>query len=186
MRVAGKASYSARAAKTKTEMRKPSTRASLPPRNSDNMKRKIDTSILVAEVRARYGTVSYEGSSKHKLNPHIFGLEPFRGRRGDRTLCDKHALFSPADMRRVPTLLERALRARLVGSHIWTVDDNGWIYELTVTNPTTNEHHGYPLRPFEAFAEIVYRHFQGWVLVHGSHADQAAALACRERYGFRS
>jgi hypothetical protein len=50
----------------------------------------------------------------------------------------------------VSVLLERALGAQLVGSHIWTVDDNGWIYELSVTNVTTNEHHGYPFRSSEA------------------------------------
>jgi hypothetical protein len=69
---------------------------------------------------------------------------------------------------------------------MWTVDDNGWIYELAVTNRTSNERHGYPLRASEAFAETGYRHFQSWVLEHGSDADRAAALACRERYGFRS
>jgi hypothetical protein len=87
-------------------------------------------------------------------------------------------------MKRVPALLERALRAQLVGSHMWTVDDNGWIYELAVTNATTNEHHGYPLRPSEAIAEVVFRHFQQWAWENGSESDKAAALACQERYGF--
>jgi hypothetical protein len=158
----------------------------LPPRRSDNEKRKLYVNITALDVQVRYGTVSYKGSSKHKQNPHLFGLEPFRGRRGDRTLCDKHAGFSPEDMVRVPLLLQRALCARLVGSHMWTVDDNGWIYELAVTNPTSNEHHGYPLRPSEAIAETVFRHFQSWALENGSENDKAAASACRERYGFRS
>jgi hypothetical protein len=98
--------------------------------------------------------VTYKGSSKHKLTPHISGLPPFRGHRGDRTLCSKHASFSSADRKRVPVLLERALGGQLVGSHIWTVDDNGWIYELSVTNVTTHEHHGYPLPSSEAIAEL--------------------------------
>jgi hypothetical protein len=87
-------------------------------------------------------------------------------------------------MDRIPALLQRALRARLVGSHIWTVDDNGWIYELVVTNPTTNERHGYPLRPSDPFAVTVYRHFQGWALENGSEIEKAAAVACWELYGF--
>jgi hypothetical protein len=65
------------------------------------------------------------------------------------------------------------------------VDDNGWIYELAITNSESGEHHGYPLRPSEAIAETVYRHFQSWALENGSEKDKAAALACRERYGFR-
>jgi hypothetical protein len=169
-----------------TEMKRPEIRSTLRPRRSDNEKRRLYFNIAAVEVQARYGSVFYKGSSKHKQNPHLFGLEPFRGRRGDRTLCDKHAAFLPADMERVPMLLQRALSARLVGSHIWTVDDNGWIYELAVTNPTSNEHHGYPLRSSEAIAEIVYRHFHGWALQHGSDSDKGAALACRERYGFRT
>ncbi len=39
-------------------------------------------------------TVHYEGSSKHKLHPHLFGLEPFNGGRDDATLCDE-ADFRP-------------------------------------------------------------------------------------------
>jgi len=169
-----------------TTMKRPKTRLASPPRRSENAKRKLFINITAVEVRARYRSVSYNGSSKHKQNPHLFGLEPFRGHRGDRTLCDKHASFSPQDIERIPALLQRALRARLVGSHVWTVDDNGWIYELVVTNPTSNERHGYPLRPSEAIAEIVYRHFQSWAFENGSETDKAAALACRERYGFRS
>ena len=34
-------------------------------------------------------TVHYEGSSKHKRHPHLFGLEPFNGERDDATLCDE-------------------------------------------------------------------------------------------------
>jgi len=117
-----------------TTMKRPKTRLASPPRRSENAKRKLFINITAVEVRARYRSVSYNGSSKHKQNPHLFGLEPFRGHRGDRTLCDKHASFSPQDIERIPALLQRALRARLVGSHVWTVDDNGWIYELVVTN----------------------------------------------------
>jgi hypothetical protein len=167
-------------------MKKPISRENLPSRKSENRKQKLNTMINSHEARARYGTPVYEGSSKHKQNPHLFGLEPFRGHRGDRTLCDKHASFSPIDMKRIPVLLERALRVPLVGSHLWTVDDNGWIYELAVTNATTNEHHGYPLRHSDAIAEIVFRHFQRWAFQEGSEGDRAAASACQQRYGFRS
>jgi hypothetical protein len=166
-------------------MRRPSPRADLPPRTSDNVKRQLAQGLAAEDVYAQFGATTYGGSSKHKQNPHLFGLEPFRGIRGDRTLCDKHASFRPSDMARIPALLDRALRASLVGSHIWTVDDNGWIYELAITNPATHERHGYPLRPAEAIAEIVFRHFKVWAANGGSASDKAAALACQKLYGFK-
>ena len=165
-------------------MKRPSPRAALPPRTSDNQKRRLAQDLTAEDVYARFGATIYCGSSKHKQNPHLFGLAPFRGIRGDRTLCDKHAAFRPSDMARIPDLLDRALRAGLVGSHMWTIDDNGWIYELSVTNSGTHERHGYPLRPSEAIAEVVFRHFKAWAVGAGSDKDMTAAVACQRLYGF--
>lgn len=165
-------------------MRRPSPRADLRPRTSDNAKRHLDTNLTAEQVRAQFGATTYCGSPKHKQNPHIFGLEPFRGNRGDRTLCDSHASFQPSDMARIPVLLDRALRSGLVGSHMWTIDDNGWIYELALTNATTSERHGYPLRPSEAIAELVFQHFASWATVNGDDSDRNAVHACRTLYGF--
>jgi hypothetical protein len=166
-------------------MRKPSSRNNLPPRKSDNLKRKLAKNPSEVDVNTQFGATTYGGSSKHKRNPHLFGLEPFQGIRGDRTLCDEHASFGISDMARIPALLNRALQASLVGSHMWTVDDNGWIYELAITNVTTSERHGYPLRASEAIAEIVFRHFKAWAMQSGSSNDMSAALACQARYGFK-
>jgi len=166
-------------------MSKPKTRGTLPKRSSENTKRRLDLQPEPGHVAQRFANISYEGSSKHKRHPHLYNLEPFLGSRGDATLCDTHASFGPTDMARVPLLLTRARRAALLGSHIWTVDDTGWIYELTPTNETLNQHHGYPLLGTEAITEEVFRHFMQWANVAGTPADRAAAFACQSLYGFK-
>jgi hypothetical protein len=167
-------------------MRKPKPRTEIPPRSSENKKRKLFEVMDTESLKTVFASMRYEGSPKHKRNPHLFGLEPYHGERGDETLCDEHAGFVPSDFGRIPRLLDRAQGASLVGNFIWTVDDNGWIYELTVTNIGLNQHHGYPLRPSEAIAEKVYCRFRTWAMQHGSPADLTAADACQSFYGFRS
>ena len=166
-------------------MSRPRMRDDLPPRKSENRKRRLDPEATPEQVHARFLNIRYGGSSKHKWHPHLFGLEPYRGERGDATLCDAHARFQPEDMQRVPDLLVRARRAALIGTLIWTVDDNGWIYELECTNQVQNEHHGYPLRGGDATAEVVFHQFRQWANIHGTAADMEAARACERRYGFK-
>ena len=43
----------------------------------------------------------------------------------------------------------------------------------------TNEYHGYPVRPSEAIAELVYKRFSAWAIAHGNPQDQQAARACK-------
>ncbi len=167
-------------------MKKPKPRLDIPPRSNDNRKPKLYEVMDTEALAALFDGMTYEGSSKHKQLPHLFGLEPFRGDRGDRTLCDRHAAFRPSDFARVPRMLARARAASLVGNFIWTVDDNGWIYELAITNAGLNQYHGYPLRPSEAIAEKVFIRFHAWAELHGEVEDVAAARACRNFYGFRS
>lgn len=166
-------------------MKKPKPRIDIPPRSNSNQKRKLHDIKPAAELAALFDGLAYEGSSKHKQNPHLFGLEPFCGDRGDRTLCDAHAKFGLSDRSRIPTLLDRARNASLVGNFVWTIDDNGWIYELAVTNREQKQYHGYPLRPNEAIAEKVFIRFRDWAALSGSEQDQAAARACERFYGFR-
>ena len=167
-------------------MKKLKPRPGIPPRSNENRMRKFFDIMSTEQLTTSLARMKYEGSPKHKQNPHLFGLEPFRGERGDRTLCDAHARFSQDDFARLPRLLERAQAASLVGNFIWTVDDNGWIYELAVTNVGQNQYHGYPVRPSEAIAEKVFIRFRDWAALHGSAQDKAAAQACQSFYGFRS
>ena len=132
-------------------------------------------------------TVHYEGSPKHKRHPHLFGLEPFNGDRDDATLCDE-ADFQPDQMADIPALVQRGIRAGLIGHTerlLWTVADDGWIFEARETNRETAEFHGYPILPEESIGRLVFNRFANWADAHGSAADRAAATACRLRYRFR-
>jgi hypothetical protein len=166
-------------------MRKPPRRLDIPPRNKDNNKRRLWRDIPPSVVGELLETVTYKGSPKHKRNPRIFDLEPFIGDRGDATLCDDHANFQPADMAEIPRLIERGLKAGLIGTNLWTVSDSGWIFEGRLTNAIRSEYHGYPVRPAEAIAEPVYRRFRAWAAAAGDAADKRAAENCAALYRFR-
>lgn len=132
-------------------------------------------------------TVHYEGSSKHKRSPHLFGLEPFNGDRDDATLCDE-ADFQPDQMADIPALVQRGIRAGLIGHTarlLWTVADDGWIFEARETNRETAQFHGYPILPEESIGRLVFNRFADWANAHGTDADRSAAAACRLRYDFR-
>ena len=168
-------------------MRRPSPRPGLPARRSDNEKRRLSAEPEAGEIRALRQNVRYRGSPKHKLYPHLYGLEPFLGRRGDATLCDRDAGFRPEDMAALPGIIDRALRAGLVGEHgiLWAIADNGWIYEARITNAGRSEYHGYPVRSSEAIAQAVYQRFRDWANNQGDERARVAAANCGQLYGFR-
>ena len=74
-------------------------------------------------------------------------------------------------MARVPALVERGIIAGLIGDNdkqgdptiIWTVDDDGWIYEGRITTPTQAVYHGYPLLPSDAFSKKVIARYTEYV-----------------------
>lgn len=164
---------------------RPGTRDHLPRRRDSMRKRRFEENVSEADVQTRFAGITYGGSSKHKALPHLFGLVPSGSAPPDATLCDRDAGFTPNDMSRIPALLDRARRAHLIGNLIWTVDDNGWVYELELTNSGQNEHHGYPLRAGDPFVERVFGVFKEWAAVHGTDDDRNAAEACAKRYGLK-
>jgi hypothetical protein len=169
-------------------MKKPTPRPDdLPPRRGDRNPRLSEQPDpqLIEDLLAR---AHYVGSSKHKANPHLYGLPPFLGNRGDATLCDTHSGFLPEHLASIPKMLQRGIRAGLVGTsgQIWTISETGWIYECRLTNPTQAEYHGFPVRGSEAIGELVYHRFVAWAHSQGGPADQAVAKQCRALYGFRS
>lgn len=167
-------------------MKKPTKRADLPRRNSDNDKRRLDPAPDPQFINQLLSTVHYAGSSKHKRNPHLFDLKRFNGKRGDETLCDEHAGFSPEDMAGIPAIVQRGLKAGLIGDRVlWTIGDNGWIFEARLTNSETNEYHGYPVRPTEAIGEPVFRRYAEWASAHGAESDKQALQNCSAVYGFK-
>jgi hypothetical protein len=175
-------------------MNRPPRRPDIPPRRSDNEKRRLHPEPGVTlRVTALLRVATYHGISKHKRDPVRFGLRHYRGRRGDESLCDDHANFEPDQMPRVPAMMQRGIRAGLLGhlisqgapTMLWAVADSGWIFEARVTNISVPDYHGYPVRPSEAIAELVFRRFHAWAETHGEVADRRAAQACRALYGFR-
>lgn len=167
--------------------KKPGKRSDIPPRDSDNDNRRLQDNVDQNSLATLKTTINYAGHPKHKRNPHLFGLGQFNGKRGDETLCDKHAGFTKAQMAGIPSLLQRGLEAELVGERIvWSIADDGWIFEARLTNRETNEYHGYPVRPSESIAELVFKRFAHWAKRHGSPSEKQAVLCCAERYGFES
>lgn len=130
--------------------------------------------------------VRYAPSAKHKRHPSLYGLPPFSGQRGDATLCDEHAGFGRNRVNDIQGLIERGIRAGLIGDTgriIWTVADDGWIFEGRETNAATHEFRGYPVRQNEAIVMPVYHRFAHWAETLKSRAERAAAEQCRDRYG---
>lgn len=128
-------------------MSKPPRRSELPDRNDSYRERWLTDDVSPQALAHRFHGIRYGCYGKHKANPYIYGVEPYRGPDSDRTLCDDHAGFNKADLSRIPALFARAHAAGLAGNLIWSVDDNGWIYELQITNTGLNEWHGYPMLP---------------------------------------
>lgn len=168
-------------------MRKPPPRPDTSARRSDNNKRRLIAVPDPDVIKRLLCEVRYVGSSKHKANPHRFGLPPFLGERGDASLCDALAGFRPQDMEHIPRLLERSIEAGLLGKSqmIWTIGDNGWIYECRKTNPAQAEYHGYPVRASEPIAKLLFLRFKSWADQYGTNEDKQAAIRCRALYGFR-
>ncbi len=141
------------------------------PRTSENEKRQLlSPPPGAAERGALAERAWYRGYSKHKRHPHLWKLEPFQGYAPDRTFCED-AGFQVNDKPRIDYLLPRGIEAGLFGdllnrgdpTMLWTIDDNGWIYELRLTTPTQAEYHGYPMRPANAFGQKVIARFAEWL-----------------------
>ena len=136
--------------------KKPPSRPKLPQRNSEIENCRLLDEPSPAQIADLLEKAHYVGSPKHKRHPHLFGPEPFNGKRGDETLCDEHAGFKPSDMAGVKALLERGIKAGLIGPRmLWSVASDGWIYSARITNSVTKEYHGFPIRPTEAIAEMI-------------------------------
>lgn len=133
---------------------------------------------------------SYIPYSKHKKNPQAYGLKPYEGIHEDPTYCDEHAGFGPQDMSRTQVLLERGIRAGLLGKSrkkgdpglLWTVDDNGWIYEAQISNPGYGQYHGYPVLPNEAIAKKVLVRYAVFVDSMTDSVLTRSLRLARERY----
>ena len=164
-------------------MKKPPTRP-VPERNDARRKRWLAENPPRTEV-TRCQNLRYVCYGKHKSNPYLYGVDPYRGHDSDRTLCDAHAGFYKEDFFRIPILIRRAACAGLIGNLIWTIDDTGWIFELVESNSTQNIWHGYPLLPSDAFSKEVFDRFSDWANRLGNQADRQAVKSCALLYGLK-
>ena len=58
--------------------------------------------------------------------------------------------------------LKRGIRAGLIGHTervLWTVANDGWIFEARETNRETAQFHGYPVLPEESIGRLVFDRF---------------------------
>ncbi len=173
--------------------RKPPRRTPLV-RLSENEKRDLSAALPSASERSALASrASYGGYAKHKRDPHAWGLVPFHGEAPDRSFCEDIG-FTLADQSRIPGLLGRGIAAGLFGdlvrqgepTMLWTIDDNGWIYELRQTVPSQALYHGYPLHPANALGRKVIARFEQW-LFSLSQAQRTPSLrlalqAAQDRY----
>jgi hypothetical protein len=171
-------------------MRKPKRR-DLVPRSSDNEKRRLRDPIPPrSDLEALAARATFQGSSKHKLRPRAFGMEPYTGKAVDRTYCDGHADFGPEDLPSVAGWLARGIAAGLIGANdsqgdpsvVWVVSDDGWIYEGRITVPGRAIHHLYPVLPNEAIAKSVLGRYQAWAQGRVDAGVRGSVQACQERY----
>lgn len=133
-------------------------------RSSLNDKRRLSKfPPSLAERQDLAARSSFDPYEKHKKDPRAYGLPLYKGDHEDPSYCDEHAGFMPADMDRALPLLKRGIEAGLFGDTLkkddpgllWTVDDNGWIYEARITNPGHALYHAYPVLPNETIARKV-------------------------------
>ncbi len=93
-------------------------------------------------------------------------------------------------MPRAPMLLMRGINAGLFGKKrkkgdpglLWSVDDNGWIYEAQITNPGYAVYHAYPVLPNEAIARKVLVRYTDFVNQQNDPQLTASLTAARRRY----
>lgn len=133
-------------------------------RSRDNANRRLSATLPTTASRAKLSArVTYGPYSKHKFIPTAYKLTPYAGPDVERTYCDAHASFGKGDFVRIPDLLKRGVMLGLwsdqndgdVPRLLWTIDENGWIFELRITNSGQAQYHGYPVLPGDAFARHV-------------------------------
>jgi hypothetical protein len=134
--------------------------------------------------------VTFEPSAKHKRHPDAFGMKPYEGLHEDPTYCDDHAGFKKSDIPRAHSLLVRGVEAGLFGATfkkgdpglLWSVDDNGWIYEAQITNPGYAGYHAYPVLPGESIARKVLYRYAEFVEARNDPVLEESLRLARGRY----
>lgn len=95
--------------------------------------------------RARYG-----GNPEHKRAPGDFGLTPPAAPNPKKTWCDSAGVFRRAV---AEALLRQGLERGLISQrwagdwpqNVWSVADDGHVFEAQLENPEVGSYHGYPM-----------------------------------------
>jgi hypothetical protein len=110
--------------------------------------------------------VRYTGNPAHKRNPGDFKLTPPAAPRQNATLCDDARVFRKDE---AASLLKNGARLGLVDKRsngrfpmlIWSVRDDGVIFEAELENPGLGEYHGYPMPLSDPFRLVVMEWIRG-------------------------
>jgi hypothetical protein len=104
--------------------------------------------------------VQYTGNPQHKRNPGDFGLVPPAAPRQNATLCDAAGVFTQAE---ASALLKAGVEAGLVSerieqgfpTQIWSIRNDGVVFEAELENPRLGHYHGYPMPLADPFRLVV-------------------------------
>lgn len=100
--------------------------------------------------KALAAEVHYTGNPAHKRDPGDFDLTPPSAARQNATLCDDAGLFKRKDAK---LLLRNGAKKGLVDARskgefpllIWSVNDDGIVFEAQLENAEQGDYHGYPM-----------------------------------------
>jgi len=160
-------------------------------RSSDNDPRALCEPAPQVGARQRLACKArFSPYAKHKRNPSAYGLKAWAGGQEDPSYCDDHAGFHSGDLARAGMLLKRGILAGLWGdklkkgdpNRLWSVDDNGWIYEAQITNPGYALYHAYPVQPTEAIARKILARYQDYVSAQKDPVLKTSLTLALERY----
>lgn len=123
----------------------------MPKRTSNNPKRRVVPVELVSaeDVLRLSESARYVGSGHHKRNPADYGFERTNPR-PTKSICDMTGLVPLA---LAQSLMLAGIRKKMVSAilddgfpkFIWSVTDNGQVYESKTHHNTPGQYHGYPL-----------------------------------------
>lgn len=130
-------------------------------RPGNNPKRRIAPLERLTEDRkiALTGAVRYVGSGHHKRNPADYGL-PRANPRPTKSLCDLERTILLDEARQ---LVASGIQYGLFSEpqedgfpkFIWSVSENGEVFEAKTDIHGTGEYHGYPLEDEDAMHKYV-------------------------------
>jgi hypothetical protein len=171
--------------------RKPPSRVAVARSSENDPRELLEPSPPLAAREALAANATLVPYAKHKKSPGEYGLKPYEGEHEDPSYCDDHAGFWKKDMdERAEMLLQRGVLAGLWGdktkkgdpSMLWSVDNNGWLYEAQITNPGYAQYHAYPVQPTEAIARKVLARYANYVESKKEPVLQDSLKLARERY----